>query len=117
MRRQDLTSFPLPFPEPVKLPEVFAGHGGVVDDQHVLIVGGAGVLGGIERAGDHDLAVNDEELVVEVVKVLVPADVDTAVFEDPVTAPGAVLPALHHPLNIHPGQVDDRGALPPPVPG
>lgn len=80
------------------------GHAAVVDDQHVLVVGVSGVLGGVEGSGDYDLAVYDEEFVMKIIEVLVPADVDTAVLEDTVAAPGAVLAPLHHPLNLNSGQ-------------
>ena len=41
-----------------------------MDNQHILVVGISGVLGGIEGTGDYDLAVDDEEFMMEIVKIL-----------------------------------------------
>jgi len=48
----------------------FPGYAAVVNNQHILIVGISGVLGGIEGTGDYDLAVDDEEFMMEIVKIL-----------------------------------------------
>ncbi len=42
----------------------------MVNNQHILIVGIPGVFGGVEGTGDYDLAVDDEEFMIEIVKIL-----------------------------------------------
>ena len=42
----------------------------MVNNQQILIAGISGVLGGIEGTGDYDLAVDDEEFMMEIVKIL-----------------------------------------------
>ena len=75
----------------------------MVDDKHILIVGIPGVLGGVEGPGDYDLWVNNEEFMMKIIEVLIPADIDPGVFKDPVAAPGAVLAALHNTFNVNSG--------------
>jgi len=38
-----------------------------MDNQHIFVIGVAGVLGRVEGAGDYDLAVYDEEFLVEII--------------------------------------------------
>ena len=48
-------SLPLPLPQSVELFQIFLGYAAMVDNQHILIVGVPGVLGGVEGTGDYDL--------------------------------------------------------------
>ena len=67
-----------------------------MDDDDVLIIGGLRRAGRIERTGDYCPAVDDEELVVKVVKVPVPSYIHPGGLEESIATPGAVLSFLHN---------------------
>jgi hypothetical protein len=51
----------------VELFQVFPGYAAVMDNQHIFVIGVAGVLGRVEGAGDYYLAVDDKEFMVEII--------------------------------------------------
>jgi len=38
-----------------------------MDNQHIFVIGIPGVLGGVEGAGDYDLAIDNEEFMMEII--------------------------------------------------
>ena len=83
--------------------QILASYAAMVDDQHIFVVGVPGMLGGGEGAGDYNLAVNHKKFMMKIIEILGPADVDSAVLEDTVAAPGTVLTTFHCPFNVNPG--------------